>query len=136
MKRWEDKSVFNSRDSSPKTINRARQYGKTTTLSRLHKTLPDEYICIRISFQGVGEKSFETEEAFCKMFLSHVYDSLQFSLVEDEYKYKWSDPTISDFDMLKRHISKMCKNRKVVLLIRAYIPWRHQREKYIIHDGI
>ena len=43
------------------TINRARQYGKTTTLSRLHKTLPEEYICARISFEGLGDESFGTQ---------------------------------------------------------------------------
>ena len=31
------------------TINRARQYGKTTTLSLLKKELKDEYIVVSIS---------------------------------------------------------------------------------------
>ena len=33
------------------TINRARQYGKTTTLHLLEKMLTPEYLCIRISFE-------------------------------------------------------------------------------------
>ena len=51
------------------TINRARQYGKTTTLSRIQNTLPAEYICARISFQNTSKRSFETEQAFCQMLL-------------------------------------------------------------------
>lgn len=38
------------------TINRARQYGKTTTLSRLDDQLKDKYTVLRLSFEGVAEK--------------------------------------------------------------------------------
>ena len=37
------------------TINRARQYGKTTTLYALRKTLADDYTVISLDFQGVGD---------------------------------------------------------------------------------
>jgi len=114
-------------DGSYFTINRARQYGKTTTLSQIQKTLPAEYICIRISFQGVGDKSFESEEAFCKMFLGLIHDSLEFAPVEDEYREKWADYGVTDFNMLKRHISKMCKSKKVVLLIDEIDKMSHNR---------
>lgn len=36
------------------TINRARQYGKTT-LYALRKTLADDYAVISLDFQGVGD---------------------------------------------------------------------------------
>ena len=32
------------------TINRGRQFGKTTTIGRLRKRLPEDYLCISISF--------------------------------------------------------------------------------------
>ena len=35
------------------TINRGRQYGKTTTIGRLEKRMPAGYICASISFQVV-----------------------------------------------------------------------------------
>ena len=47
------------------TINRARQYGKTTTLAMLKRALVDEYLVISISFEGLGDESFETAGAFC-----------------------------------------------------------------------
>lgn len=44
------------------TINRARQYGKTTTLRFLQHALRQEYVVIRISFEGKEEyfSSFQT----------------------------------------------------------------------------
>ena len=98
-------------------INRARQYGKTTTLLMIQRTLPKEYICARISFQGIGDKSFKTPEAFCKMFLKLVRDSLQFALVQSEYRNNWVDKEVKNFPALSRHITKMCSGRKFVLMI-------------------
>ncbi len=45
------------------TINRPRQYGKTTALHLVGQMLRDsgEYIAINISFEGVGEKTWKTE---------------------------------------------------------------------------
>lgn len=36
------------------TINQARQFGKTTTISLLQKKLTGHYLCIRMSFEGIG----------------------------------------------------------------------------------
>ena len=43
------------------TINRARQYGKTTTLQALKKNLNMDYIVSRISFEGIGGTIFSDE---------------------------------------------------------------------------
>jgi predicted AAA+ superfamily ATPase len=51
------------------TINRARQYGKTTMLAALERALKNEYIIASISFQGFGIKSFESPDAFCQAFI-------------------------------------------------------------------
>ena len=48
------------------TINRARQYGKTTTLFLLAKRLQPEYYVLSLDFQGIGNASFETEETLCR----------------------------------------------------------------------
>jgi len=51
----EEKSYF--------TINRGRQYGKTTTLGILEKRMQREgYICASISFQYSDNKMFTDEE--------------------------------------------------------------------------
>lgn len=48
------------------TINRPRQYGKTTTMYLLRRRLKDTYTIIQTSFEGVGDTVFETEENFCE----------------------------------------------------------------------
>ena len=50
------------------TINRARQYGKTTTLNALKQALMDEYYVINLSFEGITHANFETEVSFVKAF--------------------------------------------------------------------
>ena len=50
------------------TINRARQYGKTTTLDALAKALAPEYEVISLSFEGIGNAGFRTEQSFVKAF--------------------------------------------------------------------
>ena len=46
------------------TINRARQYGKTTILKALGRYLKDEYTVISLDFQKLSRRDFETEESF------------------------------------------------------------------------
>ena len=95
------------------TINRGRQYGKTTTLSRLRRFLADEYTVIFISFEGFGHDNFVSEEVFCQEFLTSV-DEFFDSLDSDE---NWSDPLVKSFSHLNRHFTKMCKGKKVVLMV-------------------
>ena len=49
-------------------INRARQYGKTTTLSALRKALENTYDVASISFEKISSAGFATEESFVKAF--------------------------------------------------------------------
>ena len=61
-------------------INRARQYGKTTTLFALKKFLKDSYVVLSLDFQGISSGGFRTEEsfvkAFCRMLLTRSTDSI------------------------------------------------------------
>ena len=50
------------------TINRARQYGKTTTLYALSRELETDYVVFSFSFEGISGNSFSTEEKFVKSF--------------------------------------------------------------------
>ena len=101
------------------TINRARQYGKTTTLLHLEQRLKEtgKYICASISFGNVGLNAFDTEEPFCEMFLDKISTALGFSNASDDYASSWLCPSITSFKLLDKHITKMCKNKKVVLMI-------------------
>ncbi|MCR5602520.1 MAG: AAA-like domain-containing protein [Lachnospiraceae bacterium] len=53
-------------------INRARQYGKTTTLDALEKVLLDDYCVLSLDFQGISGAGFRSEEAFVKAFSRNV----------------------------------------------------------------
>ena len=50
------------------TINRARQYGKTTLLSALAGELLCDYVVISTSFEGIGDSGFTDESSFVKEF--------------------------------------------------------------------
>ncbi|MCD8220817.1 MAG: AAA-like domain-containing protein [Clostridiales bacterium] len=50
-------------------MNRARQYGKTTTLSCLADILRKEYIVISLDFQKLSNAEFSDEKRFCVSFM-------------------------------------------------------------------
>jgi hypothetical protein len=50
------------------TVNRARQYGKTTTLLALKKYLCDKYTVIMLDFQFLSNANFESEANFVEAF--------------------------------------------------------------------
>ena len=50
------------------TINRARQYGKTTTITALTMALKNQYVVISTSFEGIGNAGFEDEASFVREF--------------------------------------------------------------------
>lgn len=52
------------------SVNRARQYGKTTTLKALSRFLRNEYIVIFLSFQSLTEEDFKDEKSFVTAFVS------------------------------------------------------------------
>ena len=91
------------------TINCARQYGKTTTLLCLKKALADDYLVASISFEGVGDSDFESEESFCRMFLDLVGSALGPTSAPCEYTESRLDPEVTTFRGLSKHITKMCK---------------------------
>ena len=53
------------------TINRARQYGKTTTLRALKKYLQEEYLVISLDFQKLDTAKFQNGNIFSLAFASY-----------------------------------------------------------------
>lgn len=49
-------------------INRARQYGKTTTLRALKQLLQNDYIVLNLSFARLTKANFSSEQSFVKAF--------------------------------------------------------------------
>ena len=58
------------------SINRGRQYGKTTTLDILQERLKNQYTIFYISFEGFSEESFENENTF----FGNLWDTMKVPL--------------------------------------------------------
>lgn len=109
------------------TINKARQYGKTTTLSLLKESLDDEYIVFSISFEGIGDKAYQDEYSFCRLFCGLLYDAIFYKEVigvskeiENVCKQMSEDRNHSvDFRELSNFITKVCQQaeKSVILII-------------------
>lgn len=48
------------------TINRARQYGKTTILKALEAYIQEDYTVLSLDFQKLSYEDFETEDSFVR----------------------------------------------------------------------
>lgn len=59
------------------TINRARQYGKTTTLAALAEYLKKEYIVLFLDFQMIGSAMYGKEESFARAFAACFLDEFR-----------------------------------------------------------
>ncbi|BCZ44265.1 hypothetical protein psyc5s11_03320 [Clostridium gelidum] len=101
------------------TINKPRQYGKTTTLSELKKLLKEEYLVISISFEGIGDSVFEDEKNFCNKFLKIMITSLTFSNKEESERLFKLSQNINDIGDTSEVITKFIRDSKkeVVLFI-------------------
>ncbi len=97
------------------TINRARQYGKTTTLFQLELLLAKGCTVIAISFEGASEGMFEAEANFCQGFL--YICSKYFSERDLPGSEIWIDSSVTSFDLLDAFLSKVCKAQKIILMI-------------------
>ena len=108
------------------TMNKARQYGKTTTLSMLKESLDDEYVVFSISFEGIGEKAYQNEENFCRFFCGLLYDTIYYKEVtglskevENACKCMSEDKSRTvDLREVSNFITKMCQEaEKPIILI-------------------
>ncbi|MEN0051427.1 MAG: AAA family ATPase, partial [Bacteroidota bacterium] len=113
MKMVEDGEYF--------TINRPRQYGKTTTLSWLMKHLQasEGYVVFKISLEGVGDETHQDEEKFCQMFIHQLARFSRF--VQKEWVDWLMDLKVQVHSLkdLSDAITSICEraNKKVVVLI-------------------
>jgi len=94
------------------TINRGRQYGKTTTLFALEYFLREEYTVVAISFEGLGEKPFSNEENFCQTFMRLISKALRFTSESKSYRESWVNSNVTGFENLSEHITEMCEEKK------------------------
>lgn len=91
------------------TINRPRQYGKTTILNAVYNAINDVYNIIDLSFEGVGDSYFADEKSFCTGIYKDICSSLSIS----------DDVPVNSFTLLSTRISEICRtiDKPVVLII-------------------
>ena len=108
------------------TINRARQFGKTTMLSALARRLADDYLVIRLSFEGIDDGNFSDSMSFVNMFVKNVAKRLRQMNAGQEMIEEWigrcsNDSAATDkaFDILGDKISVLCSSAEkgVILLV-------------------
>lgn len=110
------------------TINRGRQYGKTTTLYHLTKRLCNDYAVFSISFESMGERDFKTIDALSFSFayalksaivneattvVNDAVKDAMFSVVDNAQDYQINPKVLSDL------IIEICKktSNPIVLII-------------------
>lgn len=108
-------------------VNRARQYGKTTTLNRLAEKLSGEYIVFLISFEGIEDAVYENAASFCQRFCRLLYRFLRYNermtdgiseSLKEELRRVQSDNAVNLED-LSDLISELCgqSEKPVVIMI-------------------
>ena len=91
------------------TINRARQYGKTTMLQTIRRRLSDKYLVVPLSFEGLGDEAFASPEAFVASFKRQMARHLV-SLGQDEALIGvWQNNNASSIEDLSLIITDFCK---------------------------
>lgn len=107
------------------TMNRARQYGKTTTLKALAKFLAEDYVVVSLDFQRLSSSDFQDEAFFVMAFareITAVVDSRPEVPPEILGKLKaFADGNVKNagLSLLFRCLNQWCRlsEKKVVLMI-------------------
>ena len=135
-------------DGSYFTINRSRQFGKTTTISMIGSNILDKYIILKASFEGTGESLFEDEETFCSNIFNTIADIYEYTdseLYNKIIKYSLDNRS---YEKLNRNITKMCMemDKEIVLIIDEVDQASNNavflkflgvlRKKYLIRDKV
>ena len=135
------------------TINRARQYGKTTTLAALKKSIEHEYVVLMLDFQGIGNSGFSSEETFVQEFSRLILKRIKIDslIVNDRIKTaleEWRDTKtpVTRLGELFDVLMDWCEDsdRGIVLMIdevdsatnnQVFLDFLAQlRDKYISRD--
>lgn len=102
------------------TINRARQFGKTTTLYLLEKRLKESYTVLRLSFEAADEL-FSSMYTFAKGLIRNISRELKIQKAEPLLIENWAQPISSEFPFsdLSDRITDLCENsdKEIVLMI-------------------
>ncbi len=102
------------------TMNRARQYGKTTMLYALARKLREQYYVIQLSFEW-ADSFFESEHALTCGFIDMAGREMELSDFPQGLIDQWKQPVDDgqSFLELDRRITQLCtqSDREVILMI-------------------
>ncbi|MCP4112891.1 MAG: AAA family ATPase [Desulfobacteraceae bacterium] len=103
------------------TINRPRQFGKTTTLSLLMKRLfaTEEYLPFRISFEGLAADSYANPKSFLAGFSFLLQRFFRSNQLENLLNYTEQQGKPETFEQFNSFITGICSasGKQVVLMI-------------------
>ena len=105
------------------TINRGRQYGKTTTLHALCGYLKDAYEVLSLDFQAIGEASFRTEGDFVQSLAQLILDKQEFGRLEVPEEIADQFRTVSEGDV---------KSLRMGNVLRVFLRWCRRSEKPVV----
>lgn len=102
------------------TINRARQYGKTTMMFLLRRHLQEIYLVLSLSFEAADEL-FVSSYTLAAGLQRSIGRQLRMQQLPEGVLQKWEEPISREFafDDLGEHISELCRccGRKIILMI-------------------
>ncbi len=102
------------------TINRARQFGKTTTLELIYQKLKEKYVVLDLSFEAADEY-FQSLESLAKGLTMDIADRLEQQGCSDAVREEWKVPVSEEFPLREfgRKITALCRrcDREVILII-------------------
>jgi hypothetical protein len=103
------------------TINRPRQYGKTTIMHLLEQQLVKnkDYLALGTSFEEIDSPTYEKQEWFISTFLDILTEQLEFLQEKELLAIIQKNKTITNFKQLNSFLTRMIADsgRKVVLMI-------------------
>ena len=131
-------------------INRPRQYGKTTTLHYIANTLIDSgaYMGFNISFEGIGDDIFKTEEAFVPGFVRLLSTNAETYAPDMVQWLEGAIPTVTGLNSLAKFITRLANetDKKVILIIdevdkssnnQLFVSFLAMlRDKYLVRDRV
>ena len=107
------------------TVNRARQFGKTTTLKALGRYLKKDYQVLSLDFQRLSHKDFETESAFVEALSREILKKFMLmnevpaEIANELRQFTQENPADLKLAILFECFSKWCRRseKPVVLMI-------------------
>lgn len=102
------------------TMNRARQFGKTTTLELLYQKLKEKYIVLDLSFEA-AEEYFQSLGSLARGLVMDISERLERQGVNENLCKEWKTPVSEEFPLrdFGRKITALCRksDREVILTI-------------------